>query len=63
MAEITDEMIQEAIKKCSWRKGVHGVNICAGNCGVCSVEIERGRCDALRELFGKAREEGNKEGG
>lgn len=63
MAEITDETIQEAIDKCFWRKVVHGVDICVGNCGACSVEIERGRCNTLRELFGKARQEENKEGG
>ena len=61
--EITDEIIQEAINKCFWRKVVHGVDICAGNCGVCSVEIKRGRCDTLRKLFKKARKEENKEGG
>lgn len=63
MAEITDETIQEAIDKCFWRKVVHGVDICVGNCGACFVEIERGRCNTLRELFGKARQEENKEGG
>ena len=63
MAEITNKMIQEAIDKCFWRKVVHGIDICAGNCEACSVEIERGRCDTLRKLFGKARKEENKEGG
>lgn len=55
--EITDEMIQETIKNCDWRIEFHGVPVCRGNCGVCRVEIEKGRCSVLKELFGKAREQ------
>ena len=54
MAEITQEAIDEAINNCSWRVIVHDVPICTGNCGACQVEIERGRCDTLKQLFAKS---------
>ena len=63
MDTITNEMIEQAIKECHWRMVVHGVDVCVGNCGACAVEIERGRCNTLRQLFQKARKEENKEGG
>lgn len=62
-SSITDEMIQEAIKNCKWRTGFHDTPVCRLDINICSVTIDRGRCLILRELFKKAREEGNKEGG
>lgn len=63
MDEITNEIIEQAIKECHWRMVVHGVDVCKGNSNVCAVEIDRGRCDTLRQLFQKARKDKNKEGG
>ena len=51
MSEITQNQIEDAIKSCMWRKSLHGVYICTGNCNVCFKEIESGRCDTLKRLF------------
>ena len=53
MNEITQEIINKAISDCDWRIKVGGVYVCTGNCGVCQVEIEQGRCDTLKQLFAK----------
>ena len=55
MKKITDADIESAIRKCHWRINIAGVPICGGNCNVCSIEIERGRCVRLQELFGRQR--------
>ena len=55
MSEITQEDINNAITNCEWRINVDGAYVCGGNCGVCQVEIENGRCDTLKELFAKER--------
>ncbi len=56
MPGITQEDINNAITNCEWRIDVDGAYICGGNCGVCQVEIEYGRCDALKELFERGNE-------
>ena len=55
MPEITQEDINNAITNCEWRINVDGAYVCGGNCGVCQVEIEYGRCDTPKELFAKER--------
>lgn len=57
MPDITEKEINEAIKHCMWRQDFMGTAICSGNCGVCCVEIESGRCDTLKRLFEKAAKE------
>lgn len=52
MGEITKEMIDKAIKDCSWRKDVCGVDICSGMLTPCASVIESGKCDTLIELYG-----------
>lgn len=54
----SQEDIDKAIRDCFWRKDMYGVDICAGNCAPCQVEIERGRCDALRKLFAEVQKKG-----
>ena len=49
--EITQEMIDDAIKNCIWRKEVHGVYICRGEVAPCSNVIDKGKCDTLIKLF------------
>ena len=57
MAEITEKDINHAIRTCHWRKDVGGVAICSGNCNICEIEIERGRCETLKEIFKQIKEE------
>ena len=59
MPELTEEMLQEAVKNCKWRKKFFGIDICTGNCNVCAREIEAGLCDTLRQLVAeyKAKED------
>lgn len=57
MAEITQQQINEAIKTCKWRQVFAGVDICSGNVGPCSKEIEAGRCVTLIELFQNEKKE------
>lgn len=54
MAELTEKEINNAIKNCKWRQTSLGVPICGGNCNICAIEIERGRCDTLKKLFAKS---------
>lgn len=49
--EITQEMIDDAIKNCDWRKEVGEFSICRGEVLVCSHVINSGKCDALKKLF------------
>ena len=49
--EITQEMIDNAIKNCIWRMKVHDVYICRGVLAPCSKVLNNGKCDTLRELF------------
>lgn len=51
MEELTDEMINDAIKNCHWKKMIHGIPICAGVANPCIRTIESGRCDTLIKLF------------
>lgn len=51
--EITDADIKQAIKNCSWRANVDGIDVCKGMCNVCIKTIEDGKCDTLQELFRK----------
>lgn len=50
---LTDEMINEAIKNCFWRKDVGGVWICTGDIVPCLKHIDEGKCDTLIRLFAK----------
>lgn len=49
--ELTDEVINQAIKSCYWRKQVHGVPICVGVASPCILAIEHGHCNTLKALF------------
>jgi len=55
--EITQEMIDDAIKNCVWRQKLGDVYICRGemvlqgNVAPCSNVIEDGKCDPFIELF------------
>ena len=49
--EITQEMIDDAIKNCIWRKELCGVYICRGEVTPCSHVIDKSKCDALIQLF------------
>lgn len=54
--EITQEMIDDAIKNCKWLSQNRGFgtaipDICSGACLPCSKVIDRGQCDTLIELF------------
>lgn len=66
MMEIIKEdlhkQVVKAIKHCHWRKDFGGVPICCSMCLPCERAIERGKCDALNELFRKNQEKGNKDG-
>lgn len=57
--EITQEVIDKAIKECYWRKDVGGVSVCKGMLTPCSCVIENGQCDTLIDLFKNDREESN----
>jgi len=52
------DMIDKAIKECKWRNTKMGVEICNGNLNLCSLEIEHGRCEALKQLFSGTFEQG-----
>ena len=56
MDKETQAKVYQLIEDCHWRKEVHGVDICTGNCNVCMIEIERGRCPTLREYFSGQRD-------
>lgn len=49
--EITQEMIDDAIENCIWRKEVHDVYVCRGEVAPCSNVIDNGKCDTLIKLF------------
>lgn len=49
--EITQEMIDDAIKNCNWRQELSGIDICKGEVTPCSHVIYSGKCDALIKLF------------
>lgn len=49
--EITQEMIDDAIKNCIWKKDICGVDICRGEVTPCIHVIDAGKCDVLIELF------------
>lgn len=44
-------MIDKAIKECKWRNTKMGVAICNENLNLCSLEIEHGKCEVLKQLF------------
>lgn len=52
--ELTEQEINDAIDSCHWRKDVHGVRVCKGECTPCFPHIEKGKCPMLRELFANA---------
>ena len=49
--EITQEMIDNAIENCIWRKEVYGIYVCRGEVAPCSNVIDSGKCVVLKELF------------
>ena len=49
--EITQEMIDDAIKNCIWRKELYGIYACRGEVAPCSRVIDSGKCDTLKKLF------------
>ena len=49
--EITQEMIDDAIKNCIWREEVQDVYICKGEVAPCSNVIDKGKCDTFKTLF------------
>ena len=49
--EITQEMIDDAIKNCIWREEVHDAYICSGEVAPCFNVIKNGKCDTLKKLF------------
>lgn len=49
--EITQEMIDDAIKNCIWRQELCDIYICRGEVVPCSNVIDNGKCDTLIELF------------
>lgn len=51
MTEITQEVIDEAIRNCPWRRDVAGVHVCVGDVAPCSRLIKSGKCDTLIRLF------------
>lgn len=55
---ISNDMIDKAIKECQWRNTEMGVAICNGNINLCSLEIEHGKCETLRQLFNGTSEQG-----
>lgn len=57
-AEEFNKLAEKAIKKCFWRNTEFDTPICKGNLAPCQVEIDRGRCDALRTLVYDLRKEG-----
>ena len=57
-AEELTKLAEKAIEKCFWRNTEFTTPICKGNLAPCQVEIERGRCDALRTLVDDLRKGG-----
>jgi len=55
---ISNDMIDKTIKECKWRNTKMGVAICNGNLNLCSLEIEHGKCEALKQLFNGTSEQG-----
>lgn len=51
MSEITQEMIDKAIKDCFWRIEIEGISICKGMLTPCQRTIENGNCDTLKRLY------------
>lgn len=49
--EITQEMIDNAIKNCIWKQEIGDIYICRGEVAPCSKVIENSKCDVLKELF------------
>lgn len=47
----TKEELEHAVRTCHWRKDLHGLDICTGSCGPCTLIIEHGQCDTLQKLF------------
>lgn len=47
---------ERAVKNCYWRKDLCGIEICTGNCRPCIRVIKDGKCQTLRELCKKERE-------
>lgn len=56
---ITEDMIRDAIEDCIWKHEVGGVDICTGMCAPCLNIIDKGQCDAIRELVRKDKENKN----
>ena len=56
---ITEDMIQEAINKCEWKKTVYDVDICRGMAGPCLKVIDNGQCDVIHTLVQKDKELNN----
>lgn len=52
------DIIDKTIKECKWRNTKMGVAICNGNLNLCSLEIEHGRCETLKQLFNGTSEQG-----
>ena len=48
---ITQEMIDDTIKNCIWRKEAYDVYICGSEIAPCSNVIKNGKCDVLKNLF------------
>lgn len=61
-AEEFNKLAEKAIEKCFWRNTEFETPICKGNLAPCQVEIQRGRCDALRTLVDDLRKEGRLDG-
>ena len=49
--EITQEMIDDCLKNCIWRQELGGISVCRGEVTPCSHVIDKGKCDALIQLF------------
>ena len=54
---VTQEQIDEAIKKCYWRIVLDGVDVCRGEVTPCMRVIEKGNCDTIKELFAEIESE------
>lgn len=57
MSDVTQKMIDKAIRDCKWRKEIHVVDICIGMANPCLRVINRGECDTLIKLFSGAKME------
>lgn len=58
MSDVTQKMIDKAIRDCIWRKEIHGTDICVGMANPCLRVIDRGECDTLKKLFSGAKMKG-----